>query len=314
MDDRRSRGWVFTLNNYTDEQYQTIWEQSEPYATYIIIGKEVGASGTPHLQGYLEMRNAKTMRAVKNLLATPQIHLEPRRGTVKQAADYCKKDGSFQERGTLPTSANAGTNDWAEVIRLAEIGDLQTLKANYPRHYLTYYRTIMCIRAHNCHILNELTNEWWHGPTGTGKSRKAWTDFPEHFAKPVNKWWDGYSGEEVVVIEEWQPDNSMTAAKLKVWADRYPFPAEVKGGTIKQIRPAKLIVTSNYTIDQCFPKSADAEPLKRRFREVLFPIRAFFPVFDVPEVPLEPIDIVEGDQGFGEEVDFEELFPNNELN
>jgi len=51
---------------------------------------------------------------------------------------------------------------------------------------------------------------------------------------------------------------------FKQWADKYPFPAEVKGGTIK-LRPQRIIVTSNYRIEECWVKHQDYEPIKRRF-------------------------------------------------
>ena len=58
------------------------------------------------------------------------------------------------------------------------------------------------------------------------------------------------------------------ADRLKVWADRYPFPGEIKGGRIEGIRPLKVIVTSNYTPEECFPNSNDLEPILRRFKVV----------------------------------------------
>lgn len=87
----------------------------------------------------------------------------------------------------------------------------------------------------------------------------------------VNKWWDGYRHETVVAIEEWSPDSSLTAQALKRWADRYPFTGEIKGGVLQKLRPRKIIVLSNYTLEQCFPRPEDLEPLKRRFTVVNFP-------------------------------------------
>lgn len=102
--------------------------------------------------------------------------------------------------------------------------------------------------------------------------------YPDHYAKELNKWWDGYCDEGVVAIEEWAPKNECTASFLKVWADRYPFPAQIKGGSLKKIRPTKIIVLSNYTIDQCFERQEDREPIKRRFKVVHFPAM-FIPQF-----------------------------------
>jgi len=47
----RMRRAVFTLNNYTDEEYKYLTEEFAPQTTWMVIGKEVGEQGTPHLQG-----------------------------------------------------------------------------------------------------------------------------------------------------------------------------------------------------------------------------------------------------------------------
>lgn len=50
-----------------------------------------------------------------------------------------------------------------------------------------------------------LCSEWHWGPTGTGKSRSVRTKYPDAFIKSNDIWWDGYSGEETVIIEEMGP-------------------------------------------------------------------------------------------------------------
>lgn len=281
MGPQRERNWCFTLNNYS---LNDITKLENVPCIYVIYGKETApTTGTPHLQGFISFKEGKTLAAAKKVLG-PHYHLEAKMGTIKQAVDYCKKDGDFVERGKISMREPA-TSDWADVICLAEAGDMVTLKTEYPRHYLMYFKTLMSIRAFNSTPIDgDLSHEWWTGPTGTGKSRRAWAEYPDHYSKPVNKWWDGYYGQDVVVIEEWEPKNEMTAAKLKIWADRYPFPAEIKGGTIQKVRPTKIIVTSNYTIEECFPNQQDREPLLRRFKVVTFPIMEL-----PPPSPLFPI-------------------------
>lgn len=86
----------------------------------------------------------------------------------------------------------------------------------------------------------------------------------------MNKWWDGYKPGQTVIIDEWDPEVSKyLASHLKRWADHHPFCAEVKGGT-RVLRPPKLIITSNYTIEECFQEARDREPLMRRFTQVRF--------------------------------------------
>jgi len=125
---------------------------------------------------------------------------------------------------------------------------------------------------HTAIVPGDTQNEWWYGATGTGKSRLAWEKYGEIcYQKMLNKWWDGYDAQPIVIIEEWSPKNEVTASALKIWADRYPFTAQIKGGVLQKIRPVKLIVISNYRLVDCFPDSRDAEPIARRFREYEFP-------------------------------------------
>lgn len=97
---RKSRTWCFTINNYTDEQYEAAlnWDK----AIYAIVGKEIAASGTPHLQGYWRFQNAIRMSTIK--AAFPTAHLEISRGSAEQNITYCSKEGNFEERGERPST------------------------------------------------------------------------------------------------------------------------------------------------------------------------------------------------------------------
>jgi len=52
--------------------------------------------------------------------------------------------------------------------------------------------------------------------------------------------------------------------QLKIWADRYPFIANVKGSSVK-MRPAKVIVTSNVLPEDIWTDDATVLPIYRRF-------------------------------------------------
>ncbi|AXH77830.1 MAG: putative viral replication protein [Cressdnaviricota sp.] len=276
-----SKSWCFTINNPTGNDDWEL-EALKLVSEYIVVGTETGEQGTRHYQGYVVMNGQRTLRVMKTLLT--RAHLEARRGTHQQAADYCKKDGQYWEHGQLPMSA-ADKNKcmWRNMIEWAEKGELDKIKEEYPSFYLRYLEKFRSLSRPTLSILPELENEWWWGATGTGKSRKLWADYPAHYAKQLNKWWDGYDGEDVVAIEEWAPKNECTASLLKIWADRYPFPAEVKGGKLNRIRPRKLIVLSNYSPEQCFGQEEDLGPIRRRFRVI------HFEIFGGGFVPREPI-------------------------
>nr|QTE03372.1 MAG: replication-associated protein [Grus japonensis CRESS-DNA-virus sp.] len=271
----RAKGWCFTINNPV---LQDDWEliSCQASAEYLVYGRETGEAETLHYQGYVIFSSPRSLAQMKKVLT--RAHLEARKGTHKQASDYCKKDGDFEEYGELPKSAAETSKEmWKNVITWAEEGAMARIKDEYPAIYLRYLEKLRSMGRPPLAILPELENEWWYGATGTGKSRKLWRDFPGHYAKQLNKWWDGYENEEVVAIEEWAPKNECTASALKVWADRYPFPVEVKGGKLNKIRPRKIIVLSNYTPEQCFPQAEDVEPIRRRFKVIHFPSIRFFP-------------------------------------
>jgi len=271
---KRSRAWVFTWNNYDDNTVSTIDNVFiNDNIRYVVYGREVGDSGTPHLQGYIEFGTERTRQQVAKKL--PGAYLAVRRGTAAQAAEYCKKGGDFIEYGEISASdedkKERAKAAYGEIVKHAESGDLTWVKENYPKVYLQWKPRLEDICIPNTAIIEgELQNEWWVGKTGTGKSRKLWQEYPNHFQKELNKWWCGYKGEEIVAIEEWSPKNECTGSQLKIWADRYPFTGQIKGGSLKKIRPQKIIVLSNYTIEQCFPSPEDHLPLKRRFKVTEF--------------------------------------------
>lgn len=270
----KSRDYVFTTNNYTDEHEAQLRELK---CQYIVYGREVGEQGTPHLQGYVRFQHQKTMKAAHK--GMPPSHLEIKKGTPAQAIAYCKKDGDVYERGEPPKTPKDGgqmeKDRWKEINKRAREGDEEWLQENEPRVYHTGLATFRSHKKPRTDVMtyadSDTPHEWWVGPTGTGKSKKLWEDHPGFYPKEQNKWWCNYNGQEVVAIEEASPKTmEHLASRLKVWADRYPFPGEIKGGRIEGMRPAKLLVLSNYTIEECFPNPEDSEPLKRRFKVIRF--------------------------------------------
>ena len=118
--------------------------------------------------------------------------------------------------------------------------------------------------------LERLENFWYWGPTGTGKSSGARKKFPNSYIKSHNKWWDGYNGEDSVLIDDVDKNSEKWLGPLlKTWADHYPFKAEFKGGS-SVIRPKHIVVTSNWSMDDMFTDQNVLEPLKRRFRSENF--------------------------------------------
>ena len=85
-----SKRWCFTLNNYTNDELGVINTAIVTLCRYGCYGLEVGESGTPHVQGYLEF---KERRRPMSTNMSHRIHWELARGTKIENVEYCSKDG-----------------------------------------------------------------------------------------------------------------------------------------------------------------------------------------------------------------------------
>lgn len=105
-----SKSYVFTLNNYTDDQVAALADLVPGTATYVGFGYETApTTGTPHLQGYLVFTTRRTLGSARSRL--PQgIHLQRSRGSPAQAIAYCEKEGDFHEYGDRPVGQGARTD------------------------------------------------------------------------------------------------------------------------------------------------------------------------------------------------------------
>lgn len=99
---RKSTRWCFTHNNPSDGDEELISAFFGVDCKYGVFGRETGATGTPHLQGFfvLDATGSRTLDWVRNRFPVAGVHFEIARGTTTQASAYCKKDGDYLEFGT----------------------------------------------------------------------------------------------------------------------------------------------------------------------------------------------------------------------
>lgn len=84
-----------TLNNYTAVDEATFLAKIQALADYYVYGREVGASGTKHLQFMICFKTAKRLTALKKIFPTAHWEMKSPASTMLQASDYCKKVGNF---------------------------------------------------------------------------------------------------------------------------------------------------------------------------------------------------------------------------
>lgn len=129
---------------------------------------------------------------------------------------------------------------------------------------LSHYRVITSTpRDH------EVTVTVIQGPTGTGKSRHCKEQYPGAYWKQRSNWWDGYEGQETVIIDEfygWLPFDLL----LRI-CDRYPLLVETKGGQVN-FTAKNIIITSN-TVPERWYKNVYFKSFARRVTKwIIMPV------------------------------------------
>lgn len=262
----KSKHWCLTINN-PEEETDSFWNPA--LMKYLILAHEVGENNTPHLQGYCIFINRKHLSGVKKVF--PRAHLEIKKGKISEAATYCRKDGKFTEWGDIPEDnpgPQANKRKWESAYDSAKQGDFKDI----PKDMLVrYYHAFKRIRQDNPPKVDRLGvrhNYWIIAPSGHGKSTYARTKWPNFYDKAPNKWWTGYLGQPSVICDDFGPQQCQFLGwYMKRWADVFPFPAETKGGGAT-IRPKNIIVTSQYSIDECFQDEKVRIAIENRFEVV----------------------------------------------
>lgn len=268
--DKRHRSWCFTLNNPTPEEERNI-KLAVSQVRYMIFGHEIGEQGTPHLQGYLHLKSAKTLQQLKRYISE-RCHLEVTRGSPKDNHRYCSKGTNIFEHGKLPSQGKRNDlKGLLEAVRDDNPGERElienytTVMARYPR----FVDKVRDIYHPPTPIEGDLDNIWMYGPPGTGKTTAAAERYPDSYDKNPDRWFDNYQGQETVIIDEWGPQHAGLVQHLKRWTHHRPFRAEIKGSS-RMIRPRRFVITSNYALEECFMQQQDLEALRRRFKTEYF--------------------------------------------
>jgi len=293
--------WIGTVNNprggFSDALKFCLTDLVEKGSVvYAAAAFEVGdEKKTPHWHFAIKFAKQVSRRQVAKLVPPLEsAFLDPRTqyATWSQSVDYFKFTGgvpvpgkensTFWELGIFPTPVEAravgGKKGGAKfkegfeaAIELAKQGKIWEIEPGLLVKYLGTWQKMYGM-AYRPSARGSLTDLWITGPPGSGKSKYvrdycAQEGLALYVKIPSSKWWDNYMGEDVVLVDD--VDHSMTPfrSQMVTLSDHYPFPVEVKGGTM-MIRPKKVFYTSNFRISQIWPDSRDEAAIIRRVTEV----------------------------------------------
>lgn len=267
-----SRSWVFTVNNWTEVQLDNLKElaSDDKECVYTVIGKEVGESGTPHLQGCITFKSPKRRAAVSKLIPSAFVD---RARSVAHARAYCTKedDDAFVQDNR---KQGARTDLQIAVDMVATQGVLMIVEQD-PAMFVRYHAGFEKLEARlqKPRDPNAPPEIWWlFGPTGVGKSRfvhereaDLWVAMASH------KWWEGYDQQEAILIDDMRCNYAPFNELLKI-LDRYPYKAERKGSYV-QVNSKRIYITSQFPPHKVYNREnrsgEDINQLYRRITKII---------------------------------------------
>lgn len=222
----RSKRWTFTSFEPEAPAF------SEGQMIYMIYGEEICPdTNKTHWQGYVTLKNQKSLRSMKTLMGE-KVHLERAKGNTKQNIAYCSKDGKVTEHGTRPEPGRR-TDLEAVADMVVDGKSVSEVAEALPVQFIKYHKGIEKLHARMSKPRTWKTKVICHwGPTGSGKTRTA-IEAGAAMVSFENNFFGGYeSGMDTILLDE---ADKMTIPKgvLLQITDRYPYVANVKGNFTK---------------------------------------------------------------------------------
>lgn len=262
--------WVFTINNYTEEEFNAL---SQIKCVYCVYGKEVGAEGTPHIQGYLELDKNMRRKSVCTLLGgRAWVCKKSPRSTREEARNYCKKENQFTEIGTWEMGGQGTRNDIYRLVEMVKQGKprldiIEEMPEVYGKNSNLYKHLNEDVEKEQSREFRTITAEVFWGDAGSGKTRMV-MDLTNRTVFTVNTEdafpFDGYNGEDAILFDDFYGD--MKYCTLLRIMDGHQYRVNVKGGH-RYAKWSKVYFTSNKPPTEWY-KMGLTPALERRITKV----------------------------------------------
>lgn len=269
----KGRKWCFTSFK-KDIKWKEIYEQYKDIIRYVIVQGEITPTTKKfHWQGYIQMYNQCRMRKLKLLMNDMKVHLELARGSAEDNKAYCSKiKSSTGEKFEFGKAVSQGYRSDLEDIKkcLDDGGSLLDVANNHFGDFIRYhsgfrrYKELVDkeLRKKNRKVEVNVIS----GPTGKGKSWNTVGADLDAFVMDFQngtEWWDGYNGEDHIIIEEY--NNDITITRMLRILDSYRLRLPIKGG-FTYANWTKVTITTNLKEDEIHPKAKPEHQnaLKRR--------------------------------------------------
>lgn len=263
---KRSRNYCFT--DFLIRDLESIYNNNKDIIRYLCWGTEYcPTTHKEHQQGWVQFFNPKSLKTAQRILNLPKQHFESMRGDEFSNDKYCTKDGKFKQVGQHITQGHR--TDLEQIKKMIDDGNNMHDVANSFFGDFIRYHSGLSKYAQLVH--KEKTKEFRHvdvelicGPTNSGKTRQAMSQAQYKIEGSSLDWWDGYEGESIICIDEY--DNDVKLTKMLNILDGYQLRLPIKGG-FTYANWNKVFITTNLTPDELH-MNAKPEHRKAFFRRV----------------------------------------------
>lgn len=264
---RQSKYWTGVLNNYTEEELNSLTQLDCPE---LLIARETGKEGTPHLHLYLKLHKRQHLSYLKKL--AERAHWEVVRSRPA-AIEYCEKDGDVVVKRLLTKPERPTLGAAIDCMRSA---GLAGVARDYPDQFVLHHRGLQALQYALAGTEPKRVPQvtWIYGPTGSGKTRLAYEGLSQDniyiLTAPNTRggalWFDGYLNQDRVILDDFRPWWCKFDFLLRL-LDRYPISVQVKGGFVR-FNPAEIVITTPLSIEETFTgeyrTEEDLRQIKRR--------------------------------------------------
>lgn len=271
----------FIVTNY-HMNTKEVFEKHKDQIRFIAYGDEIcPTTQRPHHQVYLHMFNKKAT-GKRSLNVIGQLfggaYVAPMRGSFAQNEAYCGKENTLIKLGEEPEQGKRG--DLKETIR-AIINlemHMDDLLEEDPHFLHLYERTLKRAQTKADKKIKrnfKCQGLWIWGKTGVGKTYKVYNEIigdKDYYDKCLrDEWWDGYEGEEIIVLNEFRGE--LPFSDLLKLCDEFPMKLKRRNESPRPCMAKQVIITSCKPPEECYSNIYNGlegnerfEQLRRRYK------------------------------------------------
>lgn len=293
------RSWLISWNNYPDRDTVLEVIRKKDFR-WCKVSAEVGPEcGTPHVHIGIYFTHARTRSSLQKQFGTGK-RFDGESKFYQTLDDYVSKPADhehwekirdmgldpkdfptevFFEEGDKPSPGKRTDLAAASEELMSGETTVEDIAISNPTMYHMYGRTLSKIEdiVLRKKYRTEMTKgTWLYGPTYTGKSDEQFKEYnPDtHYPYPDdNGWWDGYTGQETVIINDFR--GCLPYAFLLKLVDKWPMHVRRRGREPAPFISKHVIISSPHPPNEVYNNLAERDSLDQLYRR--------FEIYYVPE-------------------------------